>query len=248
VFANYILSLPVASRPQTAAYPSLDDPFTQPIADQVRALFEAAGIKTVFTQTYAPDADLGSVMAKLVATHPDVVVAATQSEDGYGVVRSLIKLKWAPRWLYVSNGATSPVEFPAKVGKDNVNGIFGSGDWFPGSNASGSATFIAAYLKKYGGTTAEIDNTSVEAYSGALLIELVAKKTGKLDNATIIKSLHTGTWLTPVGDLSWDAYGAPGGSYILFQWIDGKLQSIYPPGRSQHQPRTEPPHWSAAVP
>jgi branched-chain amino acid transport system substrate-binding protein len=244
VFARYILSLPPAKRPKTAAYAVLDDPFSQPIAAHVRELFEAGGIKTVFEQTYAEGADLTAVMTKVAAARPDVVIAATQSEDGYAAVRALVHLRWAPRWLYVANGANSPVEFPAKVGAANVDGIFTSGDWFPGSNASGSAAFVGAYLKKYGGQAGEIDNTSVEAYSGGLLLQQVAAKTGKIDNATIIRTLHSGSWLTPVGDLSWDAYGAPKGSYILLQWIDGKLQSVYPPGRAQNQPITDPLPWA----
>src|SRR5487761_1976691 len=52
VFADYILALPAAQRPKTAAYPSLDDPFASPIADTIRARFEAAGIKTVYSATY----------------------------------------------------------------------------------------------------------------------------------------------------------------------------------------------------
>ncbi|MDT5036959.1 MAG: branched-chain amino acid transport system substrate-binding protein [Micromonosporaceae bacterium] len=248
VFANYILSLPAESRPKTAAYPALDDPFAQPIADRVRELFEAAGIKTVYSRTYAEGADLKPVVAEMAAANPEVVVAATQSVDGYALVGDLVQLRWAPRWLYVANGANSPVEFPAKVGKENVNGIFSSGDWFPGSNASGSAVFVGAYLKKYGGSVADIDNTSVEAYSAGSLIEQVATKTGKIDNATIIETLHAGTWPTPVGDLSWDARGAPVGSYMLFQWIDGKLQSIYPPGRAQHAPDSAPLPWVKSTP
>jgi branched-chain amino acid transport system substrate-binding protein len=248
VFANYILSLPRESMPKTAAYPALDDPFAQPIANRVRELFEAAGIKTVYSHTYAEDADLKPVVAAIAAAKPDVVVAATQSVDGYALVGGLVQLRWGPKWLYVANGANSPVEFPAKVGKDNVNGIFSSGDWFPGSNASGSAVFVGAYLRKYRGSVTEIDNTSVEAYSAGSLIQQVAAKTGKIDNATVIESLHAGTWPTPVGDLSWDASGAPIGSYILFQWIDGNLQSVYPPGRAQHPPDNAPLPWVKSTP
>jgi branched-chain amino acid transport system substrate-binding protein len=248
VFANYILSLAKATHPKTAAYPTLDDPFSKPIAARVRSLFEAAGIKTVYTHIYAEDADLKPVVADVVDARPDVVVAATQSEDGYSFVREMVARRWAPKWLYVANGANSPVEFPVEVGKENVNGIFSSGDWFPGSNASGSTDFVGAYLKKYGGYTTEIDNNSVEAYSAGLLLQQVAAKTGKIDNETIIKTLHSGTWPTPVGDLSWDAYGAPTGSYILFQWIDGKLQAIYPPGRAQREPNFAPLPWHKATP
>jgi len=238
VFAEYVLSRPAAERPKTAAYTVLDDPFSQPIAEYIRDKFEKAGIKTVFSHTYAEGADLAPVVAKVAAARPDVLVAATQSEDGYATVRSLIALRWGPRWLYLANGANSPVEFPAKVGAANVDGIFTSGDWFPGSNTSGSAAFVGAYLSEYGGSAGQIDNTSVEAYSAGLLLEQVAAKTGRIDNATIIKTLHEGTWLTPVGDLSWDSTGAPKGSYILMQWIDGTLQSVYPPGRAQNEATT----------
>jgi branched-chain amino acid transport system substrate-binding protein len=244
VFAEYVLSRPAAQRPKTAAYTVLDDPFSQPIAAFVRERFERAGITTIYTHTYAEGADLAPVMAKVAAARPDVLVAGTQSEDAYAAVRSLVGLRWGPRWLYLTNGANSPVEFPAKVGAANVNGIFTSGDWFPGSNTSGSAAFVGAYLSKYGGSAGEIDNTAVEAYSAGLLLQQVAEKTNTLDNAAIIRTLHEGTWLTPVGDLSWDATGAPKGSYILMQWIDGKLQSIYPPGRAQNEATTARLPWA----
>jgi branched-chain amino acid transport system substrate-binding protein len=44
IFAHYILSLPKAKRPKTAAYPSLDDPFASPIVDRVRQLLEARNV------------------------------------------------------------------------------------------------------------------------------------------------------------------------------------------------------------
>jgi len=42
--------------------------------------------------------------------------------------------------------------------------------WAPPSNAA----FIAAYFKAYGGTAAQIDSTSAEAYSCGMLLEEVA--------------------------------------------------------------------------
>lgn len=246
VFADYILSLPADQRPKTAAYPSLDDPFASPIADAVRQRFEAAGIRTVYNAIYpAETTDLTPVITKVAAAKPDVVVAGTQSEDAYADVRAMIQLKWAPKWLYLSNGANSPVDFPNAVGLKNTEGIFSSGDWFPGSTASGSDAFAAAYVKKYGGTPDQIDSTSAEAYSCGMLVEEVAAKTGKIDNATIIGTLHSGTWPTLEGDLSWDSDGAPQGSYLLEQWIGGTLQAVYPPDRAKHAPVSEPLAWAA---
>ena len=244
VFGRYILSLPAGRRPKTAAYAVLDDPYSGPLAAYVREMFEKAGIRTVFTRTYPPDADLMPIMRELAAKRPDVLVAATQAADGYAAINSLVRLRWAPAWLYLANGANSPVTFPAKVGAGNVNGIFTSGDWFPSTSASGNATFVDEYLRKYGGQPDDIDSTSVEAYSAGLLIEQVAAKTGRIDNATIIRTLHQGTWLTPVGDLSWNAHGSPKGSYILFQWIDGRLQSVYPAGWAQRAATTDRLPWA----
>jgi branched-chain amino acid transport system substrate-binding protein len=247
VFGQYILSLPAGKRPKTAAYTVLDDPFAAALAAFVREKFEKAGIRTVFARTYPEGTDLLPIMKELASTRPDVLFAATQNEDGYATVNSLVRLRWAPTWLYLANGANSPLVFPAKVGPANVNGIFTSGDWFPTTSASGNSTFVNEYLTKYGGQPDKIDSTSVEAYSAGLLLEQVAAKTGRIDNATIIATLHQGAWLTPVGDLSWDAYGSPKGSFILFQWIEGKLQSVFPGGWAQRPAITTHLPWARSA-
>ncbi|OIQ65702.1 hypothetical protein GALL_527370 [mine drainage metagenome] len=245
VFADYILALPAAQRPKTAAYPSLDDPFASPIADTIRARFEAAGIKTVYQGTYpAETPDLTPIMAKAISGKPDVIVSGTQTLDAYQQVKALIQLHYNPKWLYMSNGANSPVEFPSKVGAGNTEGVFSSGDWFPTSTAPGSADFIKAYIKKYGGDVTGIDNSSVEAYAAGQVLEAVAAKTGKVDNATIISTLHSGSWQTILGNLSWDATGAPQGSYVLVQWIKGVLTPVYPATIAQTAPVAPKPNWA----
>jgi branched-chain amino acid transport system substrate-binding protein len=243
IFADYVLSLGTG-RPKTAAYPALDDPFAQPVAGHVRARLEAAGIKTVYAQTYpAETPDLTAIVSKIAAANPDVVVAGTQSQDAYALVKAMVQLKWSPKLLYFSNGANSPIEFPNKVGAANTAGVFSSGDWFPGSNAAGSVAFTNGYVQKFGGTATTIDNTSAEAYAVGQLVEEVAAKTGRVDNATIIKSLHTGSWPTVVGNLSWDASGSPSGNFVLVQWIDGRLQPVFPTDRAAHEPLAVKPAW-----
>jgi branched-chain amino acid transport system substrate-binding protein len=138
--------------------------------------------------------------------------------------------------MFMSNGANSPGEFPDKVGVQNTQGIMSAGDWFPGSTAKGSADFTTAYTKTYGGTADTIDNSSAEAYAVGQVLEEVAAKTGKIDNATIIKTLHSGKWPTLLGDLSWGANGAPSGSFNLIQWQGGKLVPVFPAAIAQSAP------------
>jgi branched-chain amino acid transport system substrate-binding protein len=244
VFADWILSLPAANRPKTAAYAELDDPFAAPIAESIRARFEAAGIKTVYKHVYpAETQDFSAIISKVASAKPDVLVSGTQSEDAYAQVKSLIQLKFSPKFMFMSNGANSPVEFPSKVGAANTTGIMSAGDWFPGSTATGSADFTAAYIKAHGGTAETIDNSSAEAYAAGQVLDEVAKKTGKIDNATIISTLHQGTWPTLLGDLKWDAIGQPQGSFHLVQWQAGKLIPVYPSGIAKAAPLYPKPNW-----
>jgi branched-chain amino acid transport system substrate-binding protein len=39
-----------------------------------------------------------------------------------------------------------------------------------------------------------------------------------------------------VGNLSWDAFGAPNGSFSLIQWQDGKLIPVFPENGRQATP------------
>ena len=245
VFADYILSLPADQRPKTAAYAKLDDPFSAPIAANIQSRFEAAGIKTVYNQTYpAETADMTPIVAGIAAAKPDVVVGGTQEGDAFAQMKAMIQLKFNPKWLFEANGANSPGDFPASVGIANTAGVFSSADWYADSTVSGSSAFIADYTAKYGGTAQQIDPTSAEAYSAGMLLQEVAKKTGKVDNATIIKTLHSGTWPTLVGNLSWDATGKPKGAYLLVQWINGKLTTVYPAATAQASPVAPKPNWA----
>ena len=244
-FADYILSLPPSQRPKTAAYSSVDNPFASPVVEVVRQKLQAAGIKTVLDQTYpAEQADLGPVVARVVAAKPDLVVDGTQGEDGYETIKDFVQQKFSPKILFMPNDASDPVNFPAQVGMANVNGIFTADDWSPMASRPGNADFIKAYLAAYGGTASQIDPTSAEAYACGQLLQDVAQQTGKVDNATIISTLHAGTFDTIEGSLSWDADGATDGtSGLLLQWVNHELVPVFPAADAAHAPEIAKPAW-----
>ncbi len=243
-FVAYLKSLPASQRPKTAAYPSLDDPFSSPIADAMQSQLQKMGVKTVFKTIYpAETTDMTPIIAKAIAKKPEMIVAGTQSEDAYGQVKALVQAKYNPKFLFFANGANSPTEFPSKVGKNNVNGIFSCSDWTPVAPTSGNALFVQQYVKKYGGDKFGIDNNSAEAWAVGQLLQLVAKKTGSIDNQTIIKTLHSGTWPTIEGNLSWDAYGSPNGDDLLVEWVGGKLLPVFPAKVAVAKPFSPKPAW-----
>jgi branched-chain amino acid transport system substrate-binding protein len=243
-FVAWLHTLPKSAQPKTASYASLDDPFASPIADAMQSKLQKAGVKTVFKTIYpAETTDLTPVVEKAIAPKPDMIIAGTQSEDAYSQVKALVQAQYNPKFLFFANGANSPTEFPSKVGKNNVNGIFSCSDWTPKVPTSGNKLFVAQYLKRYGGSPFGIDNNSAEAWAVGQLLQLVVAKTGTIDNATIIKTLHAGTWPTIEGNLSWNAYGAPNGSDLLVEWINGKLLPVYPPSVALHKPTYPKPAW-----
>src|ERR1022692_4436926 len=202
-FVAYMKTLPASQRPKTAAYPSLDDPFSSPIADAMQSQFEKMGVKTVFKTIYpAETTDMTPIIAKAISKKPDMIVAGTQSQDAYGQVKALVQAGYNPKFLFFANGANSPTEFPSKVGAKNVNGIFSCSDWTPAAPTSGNKLFVQQYLKKYGGNPLLIDSNSSEAWAVGQLLQLVAQKTGSIDNQKIITALHSGTWPTIEGNLS----------------------------------------------
>ena len=246
VFAHYILSLPKSLRPKTAAYPSLDDPFASPIADRVRTLLEAAGIKTVFKTIYPSETtDMTPIVSKYAAKKPDLVVGGTQNNDAYAQVKALVQLKFSPKFVFFSNGPNDPAEFPSKVGATNVDGIFSTGDWFPDSTSPGNKAFVAAYVKKYGGGAGSIDPTSAEAYAAGQVLQLAVAKTKSLDNGKIIDALHSGSWPTVEGVLRWNSIGEPQGSDLLVEWVNGKLLPVYPKNVALHAPLAPKPAWGS---
>jgi branched-chain amino acid transport system substrate-binding protein len=241
---NYLSTLPASQRPKTAAYPTLDDPFATPIVDRARPKLEALGIKTVFSQIYpAETADLTPVVAKMIAAKPDLIFGGTQSADAYSIVNDLVQQHYDPKFLFLSNGANSAAEFPGKVGANNTEGILSCTDWFPDIKTSGNPQFVSEYIAKYGGTKDTIDAGSAEAYAVGQLLEAVANKTGKVDNATIISTLHSGTWPTIEGNLSWDQYGQPTGSELMTEWLSGKLVPVWPQSEALAAPVVPKPAW-----
>jgi len=246
IFAHYILSLPKAKRPKTAAYPSLDDPFASPIVDRVRQLLEAGGINTVYHDIYpAENVDMTPIVAKIQGTKPDAVIGGTQSNDAYAQIKAMIQLKFNPKFLFYTNGPNNPAEFPSKVGLANVKGIFSTGSWFPQQHSPGNKTFVKAFVKKYGGTAAQIDPTSAESYACGQILQAVVTKLHSTSNAKIIAALHKGTWPSVEGRLRWNSIGEPQGQDLLLEWVGTKLYPVYPPKIALHKPTTPKPPWSS---
>ena len=84
LFVDYVLGLPEDDRPQTAAYPSIDDPFAIPVIDSIREKLEAGGVDTVYNEIYPPStSNFDSIASQIKSAYPDLVAKAP-FDDGVG--------------------------------------------------------------------------------------------------------------------------------------------------------------------
>ncbi len=227
VFANWISTLPEDQRPQTAAYPTLDDPFTLPTSEGIEAILSEAGIETVYRETYAIDnKNFDTIVNAMKAEDPDLVVNGAQTEDGIGMLRSMLKADFTPDWLYQTNAPSLGAQYADAVGVENTEGVMYSISHSPEASTTGNAEFVAKYDEMFGGAPPE---DAADAYAAGQVLAAAVEEVGSIDD-----QLALADWLrdneveTILGPLSWNDDGSPIGEFLTGQWQSGQVEIILP--------------------
>jgi branched-chain amino acid transport system substrate-binding protein len=230
VWAQWVLDLPADKRPQTAAYPTLDDPFAVPVLEGIREKFEAAGIKTVQKSTYPADtSNFDSIANAVKAKNPDVVVHGATFADGVGFVRALKKVGFKPKMFFETSAPSFGDQFIKGVGKDATEGIFYAVSHTPEAETPGNEEFVAKYKELYGGT--EVPEDAADAFATAQVMEAAVNAVGSVerkDQTKLADWLRDNQVDTILGPLSWDEDGRPEGEFLVGQWQDGKPEIVLP--------------------
>jgi branched-chain amino acid transport system substrate-binding protein len=228
VWANYIASLPEGERPKTAAYPTLDDPFAQPTSEGIEAILSEAGIKTVYRETYTIDnANYDAIASSIKGKNADLVVNGATFEDGVGLIRSLLKVGYNPKWLYQTTAPSLGDQYAKGIGKENTEGVFYAVSHSPEAETPGNSEFVAKYKEMFGGT--EVPEDAADAYATAQVMQKAVEEVGSIDD-----QLALADWLreneveTILGPLSWNADGSPKGEFLVGQWQGGKPEIVLP--------------------
>ncbi|MGH7862499.1 MAG: amino acid ABC transporter substrate-binding protein [Candidatus Dormibacteraceae bacterium] len=225
-FAKWIGSMPASSRPATAAYATEDDPFTAPQLDVARKILEADGVKTVYNKTYPIEtADYGPIAAGIIGSHADIVLAGTTLIDISAFIQQFAQQNYNPRALIGSAGPDQGVQFIHAVGLNHTEGVMVPNSWYPGANFPGNAAMVAAFLKKYGGSAADISSDVPQGYSVGEVIKQAVDATHSVNNAKIIHYLHSVSLLQTVqGPVRFDSTGQNvAAQALIFQWQKGQL-------------------------
>jgi branched-chain amino acid transport system substrate-binding protein len=230
LFSGWVRKLPANKRPKTAAYPTQDDPFTAPVIGGIRSKLEAAGIRTVYSKTYAPDTtDFDTIAAGIKDSGADLVAEGAVFDDGVGLIRSFKKLGYNPKILFETSAPSESVLFSKAIGVANTAGIFYAVSWSPsakGAKYPQNQQFLQAYKRAYKGQIPAED--AADAFAAAQVLETAVRKVGKIDQEKLKDYLHGHPVRTILGPLSWDSRGAPRQAFLLAQWQRGKSQIVLP--------------------
>ena len=228
LFAEYILDLPEAERPKTAAYPSLDDPFALPVVNGIREKFEAAGIRTVYRTTYASEnANFDPIASRVKSANPDVLVHGAQFADGVGFARALDKVGFDPDWFFQTNAPSFADQYSEGIGEENTEGTFYAVSWTAEAKTPGNEEFLRVHEELFG--AGEPAEDAADAFAAAQVLEAAVKAVGAIDDQKKLADwIHRTRSRRSSARLRWDERGAPQGEFLIGQWQDGKSEIVLP--------------------
>ena len=240
VFADYILKLPPAERPKTAAYPSLDDPFALPVLDGLREKFEKAGIKTVYRTKYANEnTNFDSIANAVKAANPDILMHGATFADGVNFVRALDKVGFEPKYFFQTSAPSFAGQYSKGVGEQNTQGTFYAVSWDAKAKTPGNAEFVKTFNQMFG--AGEPAEDAADAFAAAQVMQAAVKAVGGIDDQTKLADwIRSNSVNTILGPLKWDKTGAPQGQFLIGQWQDGKSQIVLPKDAATSQTIVQP--------
>ena len=230
-FAQWVASLPASQRPKTAAYATVNDPFTQPQLPLAQKIMQAAGVKTVLSKVFPEEVtDYTAIAGQVASTHADVVVLGSVDVPTVSAfTHAFVQQHYNPKAFIATAGPDQGAPFVKAVGVGNENGIFVPNGWFGGFQKADSQQMVKEYIAKYGGTPSDVNADVAEAYSVGQVLTQAVQATHGFNQAKILTYLKSGVTLNSVqGPVKFNSLGENTAQKTLtFQWQNGTLvQSI----------------------
>jgi branched-chain amino acid transport system substrate-binding protein len=247
-FSQWVASLPAGQKPTTAAYATVNDPFTQPQIPVAQSMLQGAGVKTVSSKVFPAEVtDFTPIASQIATTKADLVVLGSVDVPTVSAfVHAFIQQHYNPKMFIATAGPDQGAAFVKAVGPGNQDGIFVPNGWYPGFKKPDSQQMVSEYVKKYGGSPSDINADVAEAYSVGQAMAQAVDATHSLDNAKIISYLHSGATLDSVqGPIKFDSLGQNTAAKTLtFQWHKTNLVQTLPTSTSGSVPPVNPkPPW-----
>jgi branched-chain amino acid transport system substrate-binding protein len=232
---HWILSLPASQRPATAAFPTSNDPFTQPQVQVAQQLLGAAGIKSVYSKVFPAEPTQYTGIAGQVVTSKAqmVVLGSVDIPTVAAFTQAFVQQHYNPKLFVATAGPDQGAAYVKAVGgQGNTEGVMVPDAWYGGAPNAQSRKMVAEYIAKYGGTPSAVNADVAEAYSVGQVVAQAVAATKGFDQSKITAYLHSGVTLNSVqGPVKFSSDGENlQATAFIFQWQHGKLVQVLPGG------------------
>jgi branched-chain amino acid transport system substrate-binding protein len=232
---RWIISLPKDKRPTTAAFPTSNDPFTQPQITVAQQMLSAAGIKSVYSKVFpAEPTQYKGIADQVVASKAQMVVLGSVDVPTIAAfTQAFVQQHYNPKLFVATAGPDQGAAYVHAVGgQGNTEGVMVPDAWYGDAPNAQSRKMVAEYIAKYGGTASAVNADVAEAYSVGQVLTQAVQATKGFDQAKITSYLHSGVTLNSVqGPVKFDSVGENAqATAFIFQWQHGKLVQVLPSG------------------
>src|SRR6185437_10016179 len=247
-FAQWVASLPPSKRPKTAAYATVNDPFTQPQLPEAQKILEGAGVKTVLNKVFPAEVtDYTAIAGQVASAKPDVfLLGSVDVPTVSAFTHVFIQQHFNPKAFIATAGPDQGAQFIKAVGAGNENGIFVPNGWYGGFKKADSEQMVKEYIAQFGGDASGVNADVAEGYSVGQVLAQAVQATHSFDEQKITSYLKSGTTLNSVqGPVKFDSQGENLAQKTLtFQWQNAKLVQTLPTSTPGSTPPTYPkPAW-----
>ena len=212
------LAMELEPKPVTVAILGSDTEFARNGTDGAKVNAAAAGLKVVYDGNYPPSTtDYTPIVRALKSTNPDIVYIASYPADTTGILRAATEMGLKARMLGGSLVGLATASMKTQLGP-LLNDIVLGEQWVPAPKLQfpGVMDFLKTYQAR---AVAEgVDPLGVFlppfAYARMQVLEQAVNATQSLDDAKLADYMHTHTFKTVVGDITYNADG---------EWSENRL-------------------------
>jgi branched-chain amino acid transport system substrate-binding protein len=240
---------------KTIALINEDSIFPHAVVKGAAELAKKRGLQVVFAEAYPKGTtDFSAILARVRATTPDALGAATYFEDAVAITRQMKELNMNPKMYAATIGVGQP-KFYEMLGR-TAESVYGPSQWEPefvtiragglipiARQYPGAREFVEAHNLAYPG--AALSYQTAAGYAGCQVLTEAVKRAGSLDKEKIRDAILKLDFNTVFGAFKVDPDGLQiAHKMVTFQWQDGKRVIVWPEELAPGKPRFPTPPWS----
>jgi len=208
----FTVALAQNPKPTTVAISAADAEFSQTSADAARAEAQRRGLKIVYDKSYPPSTtDYAPIVRAIQATEPDIVYNASYPPDTIGMLHAADEVGLKTKMFGGNMIGLVSTTFKVQLGP-LLNGVISTADLFvpgPKFNFPGVPDLLKKYAER--AATEKIDplgyNFAPMSYGALQVLGQAVEATKSLDQDKIAQYIHSHSFSTVAGEISFDADG-----------------------------------------